>query len=98
MQGDMNAPATFISVMEDLFHDELGKFVWAYIDDIFIFSNSYDEHLAHVRHVCNKLKQYEFYANPRKSIFFATQLDILGHVIDDQGIHPALEKIRTIMD
>ena len=25
MQGDMNAPATFIRVMEDLFHDELGK-------------------------------------------------------------------------
>ena len=34
MQGDMNAPATFVRVMEHLFHDELGKFIWIYIDDI----------------------------------------------------------------
>ena len=27
MQGDMNAPATFVRVMEDSFHDELGKFI-----------------------------------------------------------------------
>jgi len=33
-----------------------------------------------------------------KSVFFATKLDILGHMIDDDGIHLAAEKIRTIMD
>ena len=98
MQGDMNAPATFVRVMEDLFNDELGKFVWVYIDDIFIFSNTFEEHIAHIKQVCNKLRLQEFYANPRKSIFFAPKLEILGHMIDDEGIHPAPEKIRTIMD
>ena len=98
MQGDMNAPATFVRVMEALFHDELGKFIWIYIDDIFIFSNTFEDHIKHVKLACSKLQQYEFYANPRKSIFFANKLDILGHMIDDQGIHPAPEKIRSIMD
>ena len=28
MQGDMNAPATFGRVMENIFHDELSKFIW----------------------------------------------------------------------
>src|SRR6266404_1643808 len=98
MQGDMNAPATFVRVMENLFHDELGKFIWIYIDDIFIFSNTFEDHIKHVKLACSKLQQYEFYANPRKSIFFANKLDILGHMIDDQGIHPAPEKIRSIMD
>ena len=98
MQRDMNAPATFVRVIEDLFHDELGKFFLIYIDDILIFSNSNEEHSEHVQHACRKLKEHKFYANPKKSVFFAAKLDILGHMRDDKGIHPAPEKIRDIMD
>ena len=98
MQGDMNAPATFVRAMEILFHDELGKFIWIYIDDIFIFSNTFEEQIMHVKHACRKLKEHEFYANPKKSVLFAAKLDILGHMIDDKGMHPAPEKIRNIMD
>ena len=98
MLGDMNAPATLVRVMEDLFHNELGKFIWIYIDDIFIFSNSFEEHIEHVQHACRKLKEHKFYANTKKSVFFVAKLDILGHMIDDNGIHPAQEKIRNIMD
>ena len=98
MQGDMDAPATFVRVMENLFHDELGQFIWIYIDDIFIFSDSFEKHLEYVKHACRKLKENKFYANPKKSIFFAAKLDILGHMIEDKGIQPAPEKIRCIMD
>ena len=94
----MNAPATFVRVIEDLFHHELGKFIWISIDDIFIFSNSYEEHIEHVQQACRKLKEHKFYANPTKSVFFVATLEILGHMIDDNGIHPAREKIRNIMD
>ena len=97
MQGDINAPATFVRVMEDLFHHELGKFIWIYIDDIFIFTNSIEEHIEHVQHACRKLKEDKFYANPKKSVFFVAKLDILGQMIDDKGIHPAPETIRDIM-
>jgi len=98
MQGDMNAPGTFVWTMEDLFHDELGKNIWVYIDDIFVFSDTFEEHVKDVTNACSKLQNGGYYANPKKSVFFATKLDILGHMIDDDGIHPALEKIRTIMD
>jgi len=98
MQGDMNAPGTFVRTMEDLFHDALGRNIWVYIDDIFVFSNTLEEHVKDVTNPCSKLQNAGYYANPRKSVFFATKLDILGHIIDDDGIHPAPEKIRTIMD
>ena len=58
MQGDMNTTATFVRVMEDLFHDELGKVIWIYIDDIFICNNSFEEHIEHVPHACRKLKEH----------------------------------------
>ena len=84
--------------MEDLFHDELGKNIWIYIDDIFVFSDTYEDHIKDLMNACNKLQDASYYANPRKSVFFARKLDILGHMINDDGIHPAPEKIRTVID
>jgi len=98
MQGDMNAPGTFVRTMVDLFHDELGKNIWVHIDDIFVFSDTCEEHVKDVTNACSKVQNAGYYANPRKSVIFATKLDILGHMIDDDGIHPAPEKIWTIMD
>ena len=93
MQGDMNAPATFVRVMEDLCHEELGKFIWIYIDHIFILSDSFEKHIEHVEHACRKLKEQKFYANPKKNVFFAAKPDILDYMIDDKGSHPAPETI-----
>jgi len=93
----MNAPATFVRVMEDLFYKELGDYVWVYIDDILIVSNTFKDHIQHVTAVCNKLRKAGFYANPKKSMFFAEKLEILGNMIDEDGLHPAPERIRSIM-
>jgi len=98
MQGDMNAAATFVKVMEDRFNKELGEYVWVYIDDIFIFSNIFKDHIQHIIAVCDKVKKAEFYVNARKSMFFAEKLEILDHMIDENGLHPAPEKVRSIMD
>jgi len=64
----------------------------------FVFKDSFEEHDKDVTNACSKLLNAGYYANPKKSVFFATKLDILGHMIDDNGIHPALEKIWTRMD
>jgi len=97
MQGDMNAAGTFVRTIEDLFHDELGKNIWVYINNIFVFSDTFEEHVKDITNTCRKLQNAGYYANPKKSIFFATKLDILGHMRDDDGIHPAPETIRTII-
>jgi len=98
MQEDMGAPGTFVRTMEDCFHDELGKNIRGYIDDIFVFSDTLEEHIIDVTNPCSKLENADYYANPKLRVFFATKLDILGHMIEDDGIHPAPKKIRTIMD
>jgi len=48
--------------------------------------------------VCDKLRNAGFYANSKKSMFFAERVEILGHIIDEDGLHPAAEKLRSIMD
>jgi len=98
MQGDINAPGIFVRIMEDLFHDELGKTIWVHIDNIFVFSDTFENHIKNVTHACSKLPNTGYYANPKKTGVFATKLDILADMIDDDGIYPAAEQIRTILD
>jgi len=96
LQGDMNAPGTFMRIMSDLFADYLGQFMWVYIDDILIYSDTEQDHLKHIPMVCDKLKQTQFYASRKKSEFFAASIDVLGHIIDDQGLRASPEKIARI--
>jgi len=51
-----------------------------------------------VTNACSKLLNRGYYANPKKTVFFPTKLNILEHMIDNDGIHPGLEKIGTIID
>jgi hypothetical protein len=84
--------------MNNLFKDELGVSVYVYIDDIFIFSKTYKEHLAHIRNVLKKLRDNQFIASRSKSQFLPESLSILGHVITKNGIAPEPQKVSTILD
>jgi len=67
--------------------------MWLYIDNILIYSDTEQEHLKHIAIVYDELKQAQFYASRKKSEFFAASMDILGHIIDDQGLRASPEKI-----
>jgi len=83
-------------IMSDLLADYLGQFMWVYFDDILIYSDREQDHLEHIAMVCDKLEQAQFYASRKKSEFFAASLDVLGHIIDDQGLRVSPEKITRI--
>ena len=83
LHGDMNAPGTFMRIMSDLFSEYQGEFMWVYIDDIRIYSDTEADHMKHITMVCDKLKQAKFYASRNRSEFFASSMDVLGHIVDD---------------
>jgi len=47
--------------------------------------------------VSDKLKYAQFYASRKKSEFFATSMDILEVIIDDQGLRALPPKIPRIV-
>jgi hypothetical protein len=47
--GLCNAPTTFMRVMNDVFRPFLDDFVIVYLDDILVFSGTWDEHVRHVK-------------------------------------------------
>ena len=98
LQGDTNAPATAMRVIEFVLDGLIGKCVWAYMDDITIYSDTYAAHIADIREVCERLQKHQIRASPKKCTFFAKELTFLGHTIDSRGISPDPEKIRSIKD
>jgi len=66
-QGDCNAPATIQNIMNKVFKHKLGISICIYIDHIFIVSQTYKEHLHHIRTVLQRLRENKFYANKEKS-------------------------------
>src|SRR5437762_2985997 len=80
------------------FQSFLGIFVFVYLDDIFIYSDTLKDHIDHIKQVCLKLQEHRLYASAKKSQFFADKLEILGHYIDNQGIHANPSKIEKIIN
>ena len=84
--GLTNAPATFMTLMNSIFRNQLDKFVLVFMDDILIYSKSMKEHKDHLKQVFDILKSHKLYAKLSKCEFFKTSVEFLGHVISDKGI------------
>jgi hypothetical protein len=47
--GICNAPKKFMHVVNEVFRPFLDDFVILYLDDILIFSGTFDEHVRHIK-------------------------------------------------
>ena len=50
------------------------SFAFAYIDDLLIASDTYEEHIEHVRRILTMLKECNLKIHPDKSVFGKTLL------------------------
>jgi hypothetical protein len=71
--GDCNAPATFQHVMMMIFQDFIGIFLHAYLNDLFIYSNSVDEHKKHLALVFDKICKFQFYLKEEKCELYVSR-------------------------
>ncbi|PNY16525.1 retrotransposon-related protein [Trifolium pratense] len=95
--GVTNAPAVFMDYMNRIFNPFLDKFVVVFIDDILIYSKSYEEHEDHLRQVLQILREKKLYAKLSKCEFWLEEVKFLGHVITKDGIAVDPAKVETII-
>jgi hypothetical protein len=96
--GLTNALTTFMRLMDDILRPFTNSFVVVYLDDILIFSQTWEEHLHHIRQVLQTLWQHKLCDNLEKYTFGMTQVQYLGYIIDDRGVHVDPTKIQVIRD
>ena len=85
--GLTNAPTTFMRMMNDVFRPFIDSFVVVYLDDILVFSKTWEEHLQYVEHVFNAFQDNGLYASKEKCSFGMKIIKYLGYVIDAKGFH-----------
>lgn len=70
----------------------------AYLDNIFIYSDTIEEHEQALRFVFEKLQANQLFVKWSKCELYSEQVDCLGHIIDDSGIHPSADKLERICE
>ncbi len=71
--------------MEGCLGDLRDQICISYLDDIIIFSKSFEEHVEHVRLVLQKLQKHGVKLKPGKCMFFKQQVSFLGRIVSEKG-------------
>ena len=67
-----NAPATFCTLIYQVFHEYLNQFVVVYLDDIVVYSTTLEEYKVHLKLVFDKLRQNQLCVKKEKCAFAKT--------------------------
>lgn len=74
------------------------KGVVVYIDDILLTGSSGQEHLETLNKVLGILARAGIRLNRQKCFFMRPSVEYLGHIIDENGLHPTEEKVKAIKE
>ncbi|GBG68822.1 hypothetical protein CBR_g3516 [Chara braunii] len=106
--GICNAPAMFQRAMNMAFAEFVSKTrltqplinfcVIVYMDDILVFSKTYEYHVEHIEWVLHALKDAGFKVALEKSEFFLSEISFLGYVVTVEGLKPDPRKVAAVRE
>ena len=95
--GLRNGPAIFQRLMDQILHQDKGS-AQVYIDDIAIFSSSWDSHCKDIDGVLGRLRGAGLTANVSKCRCGQTRCEFLGHIVGKGKVSPAELKVKAVRD
>ena len=95
--GYRNGPAVFQQVMQGILAPFLWIFALVYIDDIVIFSKSFEDHLIHIELVLKAVEDAKITLSPGKCHFGYQSLMLLGQKVSRLGLSTHKGKVDAIL-
>nr|XP_034307430.1 uncharacterized protein LOC117682907 [Crassostrea gigas] len=92
--GLVNAPATFSRMMRKLLQGMNG--VENFIDDVIVFTDTFEEHLHILKTVFERLRDAGLAARPTKCFIGFDKIDCLGHMVGNKCLEPEQDKIDAV--
>ncbi|CAM6104292.1 unnamed protein product [Calypogeia fissa] len=96
--GLFNATATFMEMMNTIFHDLLDQGVVVFIDDILVYSKMLEEHEQLLKEVFRQLRKAHLFAKPSKCEFAMEEIQFLRHTFTKDRIMSSHDKLIDIRD
>ena len=91
------APITFQRLMHTILRENW-LLCLVYLDDILIFSESFEQQIERIKVVFNKIEQAGLKLAPSKSNFSLEKDSFLGHIVSKDGSQTDPEKIKALKD
>ena len=96
--GLKNAGSTYQRCIQRCLHDQIGRNVHAYVDDIAVMSRKRGDLIVDLQETFDNLRKYNMKLNPGKCFFGVPAGKLLGFIVSERGLEVNPEKIRAIMD
>ena len=85
--GLTNSPATFQTMMNNIFHELILEGVMVvYLDDILIYTKTIEEHHAVTRRVLELLQKHKLFLKPDKCEFEKMKVEYLGVIMSHNSV------------
>jgi len=97
--GMTNSPATFQTMMNDIFQDLIAEGIMVvYLDDILIFTRTEEEHAKAIRQVLQVLQEHKLFLRLEKYEFCKEQIEYLGLVISENEVSMDPVKVAGVRE
>ncbi|CAC5400202.1 unnamed protein product [Mytilus coruscus] len=94
--GLASAPSSFQHLLTQVLRSLNYKIALVYVDDILVFSRSFEEHLNHLQLVFDKLTSAGLTLKPGKCLFARKEVIYLGHTISKEGVKVDSSKVDAV--
>ena len=94
--GLCNAPATMQRLMDAVLAGTKWQCCLVYIDDIIIFSPTYEQHIKDVESVLERLERAGLSVKLAKCQFCAHEIPFLGYLVSRNGVKPNPDKVAAV--
>ena len=97
--GMKTSPAIFQRILAGIIRrNNLSGFCVNFIDDILVFSKSFEEHLKHIEQLMDAIRREGFRLKLVKCDFAKQSIQYLGHIIEKGKVRPARDNLAAIRD
>src|SRR5438128_8238086 len=94
--GLKNASATYQRAMQRCLHEQLGRNVEAYVDDVVIKFRVKEDLLSDLFEMFKNLRRFRWKLNPEKCVFGVPSGKLLSFIVSNRGIEVNPEKLKDI--
>lgn len=95
--GMTNSAASFVRLMKEILKGK-DDFADSFIDDIIVYSETWDTHVRQLRQVFVSLQEAKVTAKPSKCYLGFQEMEFLAHVVGFGEVKPTNEKVQAVDD